>query len=109
MARQFPVWTRQEDDDLARRYNFEDIQILCAALGRTVDAIRSRAAVLGITPPIDHGDREGARSEAVRGNQNFINAMDRAIRAGLERPDRVGIDTRPCTRAPKFIDLGHKF
>jgi hypothetical protein len=36
-------------------------------------------------------------------DQKFIAAMIAAIRAGTERPHRVGIDTTPGTRAPRMI------
>jgi hypothetical protein len=34
----------------------------------------------------------------------FVAAMAAAIRAGDERPPRVGIDTRPCTRHPVVLN-----
>jgi hypothetical protein len=36
-------------------------------------------------------------------NAKFIGAMAAAIRAGLERPPRVGVDPRPGTKNPSFV------
>jgi hypothetical protein len=38
-------------------------------------------------------------------NANFIAAMAAAIRAGLERPPRVGIDRTPGTKNPSHYIL----
>jgi hypothetical protein len=35
--------------------------------------------------------------------RNFIAAMAAAIRAGKERPPRVGIDQTPGTRNPRYV------
>jgi hypothetical protein len=39
-------------------------------------------------------------TELWESNENFIAAMAAAIRAGLERPPRVGVDRRPGTKNP---------
>jgi hypothetical protein len=36
-------------------------------------------------------------------NQRFVAAMAAAIRAGLERPPRVGIDPTPGTKSPLYL------
>jgi hypothetical protein len=47
------------------------------------------------------------RAQLVEMNERFIAAMAAAIRAGLERPPRVGIDRRPGTKNPlPYIDRG---
>ena len=44
-----------------------------------------------------------ARAELQRMNERFIRAMAAAIRAGLERPERVGIDRTPGTKNPSYL------
>jgi hypothetical protein len=45
------------------------------------------------------------RAQLVEMNTKFIEAMATAIRAGLERPPRVGIDPRPGTKNPtNYVD-----
>jgi hypothetical protein len=39
-------------------------------------------------------------------NWKFIRAMAAAIRAGLERPPRVGIDPVPGTKNPSYVPYG---
>jgi hypothetical protein len=39
-------------------------------------------------------------------NWKFVRAMAAAIRAGLERPPRVGIDPLPGTKNPSFVPYG---
>ena len=41
--------------------------------------------------------------ELQRMNARFIRAMAAAIRAGLERPPRVGIDRTPGTKNPSYL------
>jgi hypothetical protein len=41
-----------------------------------------------------------SRAELAQMNTRFITAMAAAIRAGLERPPRVGIDSTPGTKNP---------
>ena len=36
-------------------------------------------------------------------SRNFIAAMAAAIRAGKERPPRVGVDQTPGTRNPRYV------
>ena len=36
-------------------------------------------------------------------NGKFVDAMAAAIRAGLERPPRVGIDRTPGTKSPLYL------
>ena len=36
-------------------------------------------------------------------SRNFIAAMAAAIRAGKERPPRVGIEQKPGTRNPRYV------
>jgi hypothetical protein len=38
-----------------------------------------------------------------RVNRKFVVAMAAAIRAGLERPPRVGIDPTPGTKSPLYL------
>ena len=38
-----------------------------------------------------------------RMNTSFVAAMAAAIRAGLERPPRVGIDRTPGTKSPLYL------
>ena len=46
-----------------------------------------------------------SRAELYKMNAEFIAAMAAAIRAGLERPPRVGIDPRPGTKNPtNYVD-----
>jgi hypothetical protein len=55
--------------------------------------------------PTDDLAFEHRREHKDRATQDrkFIAAMIAAIRAGAERPHRVGIDTTPGTRAPVII------
>ncbi len=39
-------------------------------------------------------------------NERFVAAMAAAVRAGLERPPRVGIDQRPGTKNPSYVAHG---
>jgi len=48
--------------------------------------------------------RECAESNTVQ-NDKFCAAMKRAVAAGLESPPMIGIDTRPGTKAPRFIPI----
>ena len=41
-----------------------------------------------------------------RMNTSFVAAMAAAIRAGLERPPRVGIDRTPGTKNPSYVPHG---
>jgi hypothetical protein len=41
--------------------------------------------------------------ELDRMNDRFVAAMAAAIRAGLERPPRVGIDLTPGTKNPSYV------
>jgi hypothetical protein len=43
------------------------------------------------------------QTELQRMNARFIRAMAAAIRAGLERPPRVGIDRTPGTKNPIYV------
>ena len=43
------------------------------------------------------------QTELQRMNARFIRAMAAAIRAGLERPPRVGIDRTPGTKKPSYL------
>jgi len=43
------------------------------------------------------------KGELQRMNDRFIAAMAAAIRAGLERPPRVGIDRTPGTKKPSYL------
>jgi hypothetical protein len=47
-----------------------------------------------------------SRAELEEMNQRFIKAMAAAIRAGLERPPRVGIDRTPGTKNPAYVRHG---
>jgi hypothetical protein len=42
------------------------------------------------------------QAELQRMNERFVRAMAAAIRAGLERPARVGIDRTPGTKSPLY-------
>lgn len=85
--------------------------------------------VIGHKPKVSLGNKPGRKKRGHRGTSNkiyykdhehdnrtkrrlqdveFIKAMAHAIRRGLERPPRVGIDTTPCTKAPVFIPHGGK-
>jgi hypothetical protein len=66
---------------------------------------------------IDPGQLEPLKSDEVRHlgsfpylkaelhqmNDRFVAAMVAAIRAGLERPPRVGIDRTPGTKKPSYL------
>jgi hypothetical protein len=52
---------------------------------------------LAITHKREHKDRAAQ-------DQKFIAAMIAAMRAGTERPHRIGINTAPGTRAPMMIN-----
>ena len=39
-------------------------------------------------------------------NAGFVAAMAAAIRAGLERPPRIGIDRVPGTKNPSYVPYG---
>ena len=43
------------------------------------------------------------QTELRRVNTRFVAAMAAAIRAGLERPPRVGIDRTPGTKNPLYL------
>ncbi|MDQ2763953.1 MAG: hypothetical protein M3Y22_10865 [Pseudomonadota bacterium] len=46
------AWTPDDDDDLRRRIDArQTASVIAKAIGRTQDAIRGRAAVLGLTLP----------------------------------------------------------
>jgi hypothetical protein len=49
---------------------------------------------------LDLGSTYYSRVQLFEMNANFIAAMAAAIRAGLERPPRVGIDSTPGTKNP---------
>jgi len=44
-------------------------------------------------------------AELDRMNDRFVAAMVAAIRAGLERPPRVGIDLTPGTKKPSYVPM----
>ena len=46
------------------------------------------------------------RREYRKQDNAFVAAMVNAIRHGLERPPRVGIDETPCTSNPVFVPHG---
>jgi hypothetical protein len=43
------------------------------------------------------------QTQLQRMNRRFVVAMAAAIRAGLERPPRVGIDPTPGTKSPLYF------
>jgi hypothetical protein len=43
------------------------------------------------------------QTELERMNARFIKEMAAAIRAGLERPPRIGIDRTPGTKKPSYL------
>lgn len=43
------------------------------------------------------------QADLQRMNERFVRAMAAAIRAGLERPPRIGIDQAPGTRNPSYV------
>lgn len=43
------------------------------------------------------------RAELQEMNDRFVAAMAAAIRAGLERPPRIGIDRTPGTKNPNYV------
>ena len=47
-----------------------------------------------------------SRADLEEMNQRFIKAMAAAIRAGHERPPRVGIDRTPGTKNPSHVPHG---
>jgi len=47
--------------------------------------------------------RSDYQTELRRLNKRFVVAMAAAIRAGLERPPRVGIDRTPGTKSPLYL------
>ena len=46
------------------------------------------------------------KAELQQMNERFVAAMVAAIRAGLERPPRVGIDQTPGTKKPSYVPMG---
>ena len=46
------------------------------------------------------------KAELQQMNERFVAAMVAAIRAGLERPPRVGIDLTPGTKKPSYVPMG---
>jgi hypothetical protein len=95
-----PLWTPEDDAELMASYGIKSNLDLATCLNRSEQAIKTRAYSLGITGQICPDSETGER-ETFRGDQAFVTAMTRAIRAGLERPPQIGIDKRPCTKSPR--------
>lgn len=81
-------WTPEQDAELRAAYGTEFNTTLAKRVGRSVDAVKQRAFSLGLTNPWDDAECDRDRR---RQDQRFVAAMCAAIRAGTERPDRVGI------------------
>lgn len=91
------------------------LDVLARNLRRTKAAIRTKRTELGLRPRhrteiapagcTDAPAAEGIERGAVDDGR-FAAAMRAAIAAGLERPPMLGIDTRPCTKAPVFVERG---
>ena len=47
--------------------------------------------------------RSDYQTELRRVNRRFVVVMAAAIRAGLERPPRIGIDPTPGTKSPLYL------
>jgi hypothetical protein len=56
--------------------------------------------------PHDLGSWPYSRAKLEEMNQRYVAAMAAAIRTGLERPPRVGIDRTPGTKNPSHVPHG---
>ncbi len=89
-------WTAEDDATIKANYGTLPNAELAFRLGRSMDAIKRRAVNLGIAQYEFHHDHDPTMTDLIKRNQEFIDTMAAAIRAGLERPPMVGVDTRPC-------------
>jgi hypothetical protein len=65
---------------------------------RTTEAIKTKLKLLVPYLVMDGEDGREIDEGA------FANAMMAAVEAGLEHPPMIGVDTRPCTKRPIFIE-----
>lgn len=97
-----PLWTPEDDAELMAAYAVKSNLDLAIYFDRSENAIKQRAMTLGITShQLDDANELTNTAEA--SNRAFIIAMARAIRSGRERPPMIGMDKRPCTKAPRDI------
>lgn len=102
-----PLWTPQEDAELTAVYLTKSNVALSVQFGRSEKAIKQRAYQLGIHAAVQVADdADAGMTTAVEINDAFIAAMAAAIRAGLERPPMVGVDTRHFGKEPRYVPHG---
>ena len=102
-------WTDEEKSHLMSTYGIRSTLDIALKLNRTEYAIRTQASMLGLTEPAYMLENNDETADAIRRNQAFVEAMTKAIRAGLEHPPMVGVDTRPGTTRPLMIEVGETF
>ena len=104
-----PRWTPEDEREVLDEVFGDEDQITAAVArlavkqGRTPGQVAAKARLFGIN--VRHHNVSDAHPIASNEEQDFAfqMAMRKAIRSRFESPP-IGIDRRPCTRAPRIME-----
>lgn len=99
-------WAPEDRDDVRDLWGTATVDEIAHTLNRTPGQVEYMARSLGlVVDPVVmvFDETESARLQ----DDRFCHAMWNAIGLGKESPPMIGIDRRPCTKAPTFVPINH--
>lgn len=100
-------WTPEEDAKITESYGAITNIEIGAMIGRSSVSVSKRASDLGLCRYETVYEHGYSPVDAIQANVRFVEAMNRAIRAGKEMPPMRWIDTRPCNSSKaQFVPRG---